>query len=87
MAPDGTRPSIRLGKVSQRAAESVLFRVEQLVAAKFTGHAVDADTARWVAELSDTLAKRLARVGLIPKCEPMAVAVCSEPLRWSTLPQ
>ena len=35
------RPTIRLGKVSQRAAESVKFRVEQLLAAKLTGHAIE----------------------------------------------
>jgi hypothetical protein len=28
VAPDGKRPTIRLGKVSKRAAEAVKFRVE-----------------------------------------------------------
>ena len=31
VAPDGRRLTIRLGKVSQRAAESVKYRVEQLL--------------------------------------------------------
>jgi len=31
VAPDGRRPTIRLGKVSQRAAEGVKDRVEQLL--------------------------------------------------------
>lgn len=46
VAPDGRRPTIRLGKVSQRAAESVKFRVEQLLAAKLTGHALEVATAK-----------------------------------------
>ena len=37
VAPDGKRPTIRLGKVSQRAAEAVKFRVEQLLAARLPG--------------------------------------------------
>jgi hypothetical protein len=28
VAPDGKRPTIRLGKVSQRTAESIKYRVE-----------------------------------------------------------
>jgi len=69
VGPDKKRRTIRLGKVSQRMAEAVKFRVEQLLAAKLTGHAIDADTARWVADLPDALADKLARVGLIPKRE------------------
>jgi hypothetical protein len=40
MAPDGKRRSIRLGKVTQHMAETVKLRVELLVAAKLTGHAI-----------------------------------------------
>ena len=68
-ALDGKRKTIRLGKVSQRAAEAVKYRVEQLLAAKLTGHALEADTARWMAELSDDLAAKLARAKLIPSRE------------------
>jgi len=71
VAPDGKRPTIRLGKVSQRAAEAVKYRVEQLLAAKLTGHALEADTARWLSELDPTMADKLARVGLIPKPQTM----------------
>ena len=69
VAPDGKRPTIRLGKVSQRMAESVKFRVEQLLAAKLTGYAIDADTARWISDLEPELAEKLSRVGLIAKPE------------------
>ena len=74
VAPDGKRRAIRLGKVSQRNAEQVKFRIERLLEAKLTGHAIDADTARWIAELEEQLADKLARVDLIPKPEPQAVA-------------
>src|SRR3990172_4206040 len=67
VAPNGKRPTIRLGKVSQRTAEGIKFRVEQLLAAKLTGHAVEADTAQWLDNLEPAMADKLARVGLIPK--------------------
>lgn len=74
VAPDGKRQTVRLGKTSQRAAEGVKYRIEQLLAAKLTGHAVESDTARWIAELDAKLAERLARVGLIPKRERAGAA-------------
>jgi len=76
-ADDGPRKAIHLGKMSQRAAESVLYRIEQLIAAKLTGHAIDADTARWVAD-HPKLSDKLARVGLIPTREKQTVATLGE---------
>ena len=49
-------------------------RVEQLLAAKLTGHALEADTAGWIADLEPLMADKLARVGLIPSREPQAAA-------------
>jgi hypothetical protein len=66
VAADGRRRSIRLGKVSQRQAESFKFRVEQLIAAQRSGVPVDADTSEWLTKLDDTMADRVAAVGLIP---------------------
>ncbi len=80
IAPDGRRPAIRLGKVSQRAAEAVKFRVEQLLAAKLTGHALEADTAGWIAGLDPVMADKLARVGLIPKADTNATVKLGEHL-------
>ena len=71
---DGKRRSIRLGKTSQRMAEAVKVRVEHLAAASVTGHALDSETARWVAELGDDLADKLAAVGLIPERESATLA-------------
>jgi len=65
VAPDGKRKTIRLGKMAKRSAEAIKLRVEQLVVANVTGHAIDGDTARWVAELDTTLADKLASVQLI----------------------
>lgn len=67
VAPDGKRRSIRLGKVPQRTAETVKTRVELILAATLAGHAIDQETALWVGDCDDTLAQRLAAVGLIPK--------------------
>jgi len=73
IAPDGRRPTIRLGKVSQRAAEAIKFRVAQLIAAKLTGHPLGADTAAWLEKLQPGMAKKLAQVGLFTQSAPAAV--------------
>jgi integrase len=67
VAPDKRRRSIRLGKVSQRAAETIRGHVEQLVSAAISGHAPANETTRWVATLDDSLVGKLAKVGLIPE--------------------
>jgi integrase len=72
MAPDGTRPTIRLGKVSQRAAESVKSRVEQLLEAKLLNRPMEADLAHWVAGLQPPMSEKLAVVGLIPAQVPIS---------------
>lgn len=73
VAADGKRKSIRLGKLSQRQAEAVKVKVEQLASAAETGHAPDAETSRWVADLDAVLADKLARVGLVPEREARAI--------------
>ena len=74
VAGDGRRRSIRLGKVSQRVAEAVKIRVENLNAAKIHGHAVDDETAHWLVDLDDDLSDKLARVDLIPRRERATLA-------------
>ncbi len=68
-AGDGKRHTICLGKASQKIAEGVKRRVEELNVAKITDHPIDRDTALWLTEIDDSLAARLAKVGLIPKRE------------------
>lgn len=62
---DAKRRSIRLGKISVRDAEKFKGRLENLVTASITGHAIDGDTARWIAELDQVMLDRLSSVGLI----------------------
>lgn len=74
VAPDGKRPTIRLGKVSQRTAEGIKYRVEQLLESLNFNRSMEADLAQWVTNLEPGLADKLARVGLIPKSEAKTAA-------------
>ncbi len=65
VAANGKRRSVRLGKVNKKQAESAKLFVEDLIACKDTGTAPKGTTAQWLAGLSDTLRRRLERVGLI----------------------
>jgi hypothetical protein len=67
---DGARRTIRLGKMPKKSAESVKARVEHLIVARTAGVAIDAETARWVADLGDDLHDKIARVGLSPPGRP-----------------
>lgn len=62
-AGDGTRKSLRLGKMNVKAAESFKLKVESLIAGRYTG--IDAETARWLAALPDDIHRKLAAVGLV----------------------
>jgi len=81
MAPDGTRKTVRLGKISRRDAEAVKYRIENLVAAMMTNTPIDRDTASWVANLPETMRRRLERVGLIRPREGREVPALAEWLR------
>jgi len=61
---DGSRKSIRLGKVSVKDAEAFSGRVERLLASRITGAAIDSDMARWLTELPDAVHVKLEHVGL-----------------------
>jgi integrase len=74
-APDGKRKPIRLGKVSQRAAEATKYRVEQLLESLNLKRPMEADLAEWVNKLEPRMAKKLANVGLIPEPEAKAAAI------------
>jgi integrase len=74
VGPDGKRRSLRLGKCGIKAAEGFKVHVEQLVAAKITGHALQADTAHWLAEREDTILDKLAAVGLVAKRQSATLA-------------
>ncbi|MAX25851.1 MAG: integrase, partial [Phycisphaeraceae bacterium] len=61
----GSRPKIRLGKTSKRAAERAHDHIEHLISAKKLGHHPHNETVHWIASLDDELHGRLAVLGLI----------------------
>ena len=64
---NGKRRTIRLGRLPQRDAETVLGHVEALLVAHEHGTPTPASTAAWLAGLSDEAHDRIARVGLVPR--------------------
>jgi len=70
---NGKRRSVYLGKCSQRFAENVKLHVEALAVAKGGSVAVEPATVKWVREISDELAGKLAKVGLIEPRERAAL--------------
>ncbi len=70
------RRTIRLGKMSVKQAERVGERLEYVVAAVESRSMLDSDTARWLAEISDSLHAKLAGFGL---CEARKAAAPEEP--------
>lgn len=74
VASDGKRRTLRLGKSTQRQAEAVKVRVEQLAAAKITGHTPDADTLRWLSGIDAGLYAKLVAVGLAEARETIGLA-------------
>src|SRR5208282_2103260 len=68
---DGTRRTIRLGKVSERDANEIKLRIEALNSAAIAGIAVDGETAAWLAnKASDKLHRKLVLVGLATPRQP-----------------
>jgi integrase len=65
VAQDGSRKVIRLGKVTQRHAETIKLRIEQLIAARWQNVAIDADFASWLTGIGDDLHQKLSNVGLV----------------------
>jgi integrase len=65
VAPDGKRKTIRLGKCSQRDAESFKYRVENLLSARIQGREPGRDDANWLDRLPDKMHTKLSKSGLI----------------------
>ncbi len=63
--PTGKRQTIRLGKLPKKAAELVKLKIESLLAAKLSGHPIDAQTAGWLGEIGDSIHEKLAKAGLV----------------------
>lgn len=71
--PDRKRKTIRLGEVSEAAAELVAVHVENLARSKREGLAVEPNTARWLARLEGALLDKLAKAGLVEGRLPTTV--------------
>jgi integrase len=65
VAPDGSRKTIRLGKIDRKSAESICRHVEALVHAKIGGQPIPRETAVWLANIGAVLRDKLAAVGLV----------------------
>jgi integrase len=61
---DGARKQIRLGKASKKDAKTIRDRIEEIIKANGLNMAIDADTVRWLTDISDKLHKKLSAVGL-----------------------
>lgn len=62
---DRVRRTLSLGRVAKKNAESIRHHVDNLVAAHLSATSPPADTSRWLAEASDRLVEKLAKVGLV----------------------
>lgn len=62
---DGRRPTIRLGKMTEKALAQTHVHVERLVQASIENIAPPPATSAWVAELGDSLHGKLVRAGLV----------------------
>jgi len=60
-----TRPKVRLGRVSDKVAQSIRVKIEALIASKASGQPLDRETANWLGEIDDRLHQKLVRVGLV----------------------
>src|SRR5215213_7022256 len=65
VADDKARRTIRLGKMSKKQAEAFKVRIEDLIAAATGAKVMEDETARWLADLPDTIHARLAAVALV----------------------
>src|SRR5437870_4403326 len=74
VAANGKHKAVSLGRISQKQAENARTRIEHLLNAQ-AGLALDPETARWVVGISDKLAAKLARHGLIAPRVPVAPVV------------
>ena len=74
-SPDGVRKAVRMGKASERLAEQLKHRVEQLVESIKYNRPWDAELANWVEEQEPPLAGKLAAVALIPTPKEKSISL------------
>ena len=59
--------TIHLGKVNKKTADSILSNIDRIIEANAADIALDEKTARWTANIDDTLYGKIVRVGLLPE--------------------
>jgi hypothetical protein len=64
MSGDGSRKTIRLGRMSKKQAKTVLLFIEDLCAAARGAKVIDETTADWIADLDDKMYAKLAATGI-----------------------
>jgi len=64
---NGSRRKVHLGKVPMRIAEQIKTKIEAILAAATSLSAPDPEISRWIADIPEKLAGRLAAAGLIQK--------------------
>jgi integrase len=62
---EGTRRAIYIGACSEKTAANMARNVEHILTAREHNEPLPVDTARYLAQLGDTLYEKLARVGLV----------------------
>ena len=72
------RCSVWLGETSQRNAERVRDKIEELVKVRSLGLPIPQDVAAWAGKVSDEVASRLAELNLIEPRVPVAVVTVGE---------
>ncbi len=61
----GRRQTVRLGSVFKKIAETTKCRVEEILAARFSGTSIQPETASSLAAIAEVVHERLAKVGLV----------------------
>ncbi|MEE8170067.1 MAG: site-specific integrase [Phycisphaerae bacterium] len=64
LTPSGPRKAVRLGRVNAKQAEAFEAKLETIIADRLQHRTHDAETAKWLGELDETLLGRLRAVGL-----------------------
>jgi integrase len=68
---DGKRPSLRLGKISQKRADDINDNIEALINHGKFGGTLDADVSKWLAGLNDKAYGRLVELNLAKSRQPL----------------
>jgi len=63
--PDGTQKTIRLSGFNKSKSEDIARHIEELIASKAAGSAIDRRTANWLADIGQNVHDKLSNAGLI----------------------